>query len=778
MQGEQFILNGQPVVLRGVLNWGYAPPRVAPSLDEQQMRRELELARAYGFNMMKFCLWVPPQRYLELADELGMFTWMEYPTWHSKWTADQLPTLQREFAEFFRYDRNHPCVALRSLTCETGPSADLDVIRTLYDMCHEMIPGSIVEDDSSWISWNRVHDFYDDHPYGNNHTWVATLDGLKQHIAQRSTKPLVLGEAIAADTWTDPSQLIARVGEQRPFWLPRSLAGNQQWLTQRAQHHGPGGLAQLVTESKQYALLMRKYQVETYRREVPTGGYVVSVIRDIPLCSMGLVDYLGEPKWSPDDWSWHGATMLLLSTPHDRRSFASGERLPATISISHFGESTLEDSQLEITLRADNAELLQKVATKTVSAVTPGLHQLEPLDIALPEVTIPTPMTLSAKLQSPKTTVTNRWPLWLVPQPADVSDAVQWHDSCTDTLRTLLPSSAADSATPGDTLAGDKIVVAARFDQTLLDLLAAGRRVLLIPDGQKGSFPLRDEWFLRGAPYLPTHPLLQQIPRQLLLELQHFDLAGPVIPDVRYLDQIDPILMLWNNHDLDHVKTPGLIFETRVGQGRLLVSAVNHAGTGNAVGRWLLPALVEHLRSGPQPRHALTAQTLAFMRQKVDEQRIELASTPWQLRVDAENQGLQLGWHAADYQPDEQWKPIQIGRAWEGQGYPTLDGWAWYRRTERIPASWQGHQVFVSFEGVDDYYELYVNGQRAGSGGDIESRTTAFELRQSHDVTALVQPGKEAVIAIRVYDWYGAGGVFRPVTLSTASLNHGIEVLQ
>ena len=50
-----------------------------------------------------------------------MLTWIEYPTWHSKWTADQLPTLEKEFTEFFYYDRNHPSVLLRSLTCETGP---------------------------------------------------------------------------------------------------------------------------------------------------------------------------------------------------------------------------------------------------------------------------------------------------------------------------------------------------------------------------------------------------------------------------------------------------------------------------------------------------------------------------------------------------------------------------------------------------------------------------------------------------------------------------------
>ena len=92
---------------------------------------------------------------------------------------------------------------------------------------------------------------------------------------------------------------------------------------------------------------MRKYQIETYRREVPDGGYVVSVVRDVPSCSMGFIDYLGHPKWSAADWSWHGDTMLLLETEADRRSFAAGETFRATPLISHFGprESRMPDSR-------------------------------------------------------------------------------------------------------------------------------------------------------------------------------------------------------------------------------------------------------------------------------------------------------------------------------------------------------------------------------------------------------------------------------------------------
>lgn len=127
---------------------------------------------------------------------------------------------------------------------------------------------------------------------------------------------------------------------------------------------------------------------------------------------------------------------------------------------------------------------------------------------------------------------------------------------------------------------------------------------------------------------------------------------------------------------------------------------------------------------------------------------------------------------------DHDWKPIRVGVAWEGAGYPNLDGWAWYRTTVAIPESWRGSPIYFSIEGADDYYELYVNGKKAGSGGDIATRQTAFEMRASHDIRGLVKPGATAHLAVRVYDWYGAGGLFRPIYLSTAPIGDGAEMLK
>ncbi len=611
--GRQFRLNGRPLQIRGLLNWGYSPPLTAPSPGEAAWRSELEFARARGFNLMKFCLWVPPKRYLELADEMGMLTWMEYPTWHPKLTAEFLEPLRAEFGEFFDYDRNHPSIVLRSLTCETGSSADLKVIQSLYDLAKAAIPGAVVEDDSSWIGWNRVHDFYDDHPYGNNHTWVGTLQGFNPYILAHGLKPLVLGEAICADTWIDRDAIGKHLGSMRPWWAPVAFDEVPRWLERMQAVAGPGGIDQLRADSLSYGLLMRKFQAEAYRREVPYGGYVISVIRDIPRASMGLIDYLGEPKWSEADWCWQHDTICLLKTSSDGRSFAGGERLQGEILLSHFGQEAIADGRLEVTLEtADRGKTpMQRCEENGIQQNVGTLATRLALDWPLPETPVPIRLVIRTTLTTSGAVFCNEWPIWVVPAPTTQTErGVQVHEALREDWRKeLFPG--APGYRGGNT---DAIVVASRFDDDLIHFLQGGGRVLLLPDGQKAGFPLSDHWFLRGAPYVPDSVVTAKVPRDLLVELQHFDLAGEIVPDIQYIEGIDPILMLWDTHDLTTVKTHGLIFETRVGQGRLLVSAVRHGGKENAAGRWLLHMLLEHLRSGARPKHTLPNDVRTYLK--------------------------------------------------------------------------------------------------------------------------------------------------------------------
>ena len=55
--------------------------------------------------------------------------------------------------------------------------------------------------------------------------------------------------------------------------------------------------------------------------------------------------------------------------------------------------------------------------------------------------------------------------------------------------------------------------------------------------------------------------------------------------------------------------------------------------------------------------------------------------------------------------------------------------------------------------------------------GNIERKETAFETRLSIDISKHVEPGKPLLIAVAVYDLVGAGGIFRPVTITSTPLS-------
>jgi hypothetical protein len=721
VNGTQLLLNDEPLHVRGVLNWGYYPSRLEPNPSEEAWRADLRRIKTRGFNLMKCCLWVPPTRLLEIADEEGVLIWMEYPTWHPQLMEKHLPDLKREFEEFFAHVRNHPCVILHSLTCETGPSADISVLKELTARCKAMIPGAIVEDDSSWIEWNRVTDFYDDHPYGNNHTWIKTMHRLRDYKAL-GQKPLLLGEAIAADTWT-PSNLNRPSSTKiKPYWWPWHSPANANWLRWMREAGHEVDEVQLEKDSKRYAMLMRKYHIETFRREVPDGGYVVSVIRDFPLAAMGLVDYMGHDKWPADEWSWHGESILTLDT-YAQKNERDCQRSQHDIIARIMPVGTVpKNAKWSIVADADDrigkgplAESSNDVIGVTVSAP------------------VPTRVMIKATLSdNDKPIATNAWPMWILPRPRRKPIGV---------------------------------MVAQHLDSMLLDQLEGGARVLLLPDNGPGSPPLQSHWFLRGGPVVFPHPALPGLHHDFFVETQHFDLASDVIPNFWYLDEIDPILSLWDTHDIRDVRNHALAFSTRVGNGRLLVSALRHDGENNAAGQWLQSEFMHYLATGPEPRKALSPETIAGIRRKLAEQKLELGGNQiWKFNPDPKDEGLAKGWHNTEFNSSD-WADIKIDRCWEAQGYPDLDGWAWYRLKVTIPKSFEGGDVYLKFTGVDDYYDLYVNGTKAGTGGDIPNKKTAFDEVKSHKITSLVKPGEPITIAVRVFDWGGSGGIFRPVTL-------------
>jgi hypothetical protein len=152
---------------------------------------------------------------------------------------------------------------------------------------------------------------------------------------------------------------------------------------------------------------------------------------------------------------------------------------------------------------------------------------------------------------------------------------------------------------------------------------------------------------------------------------------------------------------------------------------------------------------------------------RIDPEMIISLDGEWLFKTDPKNVGVKDKWFLDNYQTDG-WSPILSGEYWEKQGYDEYDGYAWYKKDVFIPKSWKGASPGIIFGGVDDAYELYINGKRIASFGTLTSDSssvfntvTTFLLDKN-----TLKPGKLNQITMRVYDFWGSGGIIkRPMIL-------------
>lgn len=116
-------------------------------------------------------------------------------------------------------------------------------------------------------------------------------------------------------------------------------------------------------------------------------------------------------------------------------------------------------------------------------------------------------------------------------------------------------------------------------------------------------------------------------------------------------------------------------------------------------------------------------------------------------------------WRSKYIDERENWNFLTIPGAWEQNGFPLLDGFAWYRIRFRIPAELRNDSLLLVISGIDDADETFLNGVMVGKTGsfppDFRSEMHSLRvyplprfLREEHNL-----------LAIRVYDAGDRGGI-------------------
>lgn len=173
IQADRFVLNGRPFPLVMVLDQGYWPESGLTAPSDEALRKDVELAKAMGFNGVRKHQKIEDPRYLYWADTLGLLVWEEMPSAY-RYTRESIRRLTQEWEAIIARDRSHPCIVAWVPFNESWGVPDLPdspaqrhFVQALYHLTKTLDPTRPVIGNDGWESIATdiigIHD-YDESP--------------------------------------------------------------------------------------------------------------------------------------------------------------------------------------------------------------------------------------------------------------------------------------------------------------------------------------------------------------------------------------------------------------------------------------------------------------------------------------------------------------------------------------------------------------------------------------------------------------------------------------
>ena len=172
VDGNHFVLNGRPYQLRLILDQGYWAESGLTAPDDAALKRDVELAKAMGFNGVRMHQKIADPRYLYWADHLGLLVWTEMPSAY-RFTTSSIQRTTREWMAVIERDYSHPCVIAWVPFNESwgvpnlpNSAAERHYVRGLFHLTKTLDPTRPVVGNDGWESVATdiigIHDYDSD----------------------------------------------------------------------------------------------------------------------------------------------------------------------------------------------------------------------------------------------------------------------------------------------------------------------------------------------------------------------------------------------------------------------------------------------------------------------------------------------------------------------------------------------------------------------------------------------------------------------------------------
>lgn len=615
-RGTHFTINGRTTLLRGRHDAGAFPLTGHPPMDLAGWLAYLGLAREYGLNHVRFHTWTPPEAAFQAADRLGIYLQPELPFWGT-FDAGVRDFLMPEAEAMLRAYGNHPSFVMLTLANEAG--GDRAVMNQMVVRLRQLDGRRLYSDGCNNVLWDVRHQptndfwvtaktrtpaqgerqvaargsFYFGDGYDGVVQWGAAQTRSDLSAAVEGLPVPVIGHETGQYTvYPDFREIAKYTGVTRP----RNLEHFRDALARRGRLEQADAF---FRASGALAASLYQEEIELALRTAGMGGFQLLDLQDYPgqgTALVGMLDAFMDSKGlvTPERWREFCGPVVPLAR-FDHYCWTSGQTYIADLELAHYGAADLRSaSTLWRMVTADGREVVHGVFGPA-DLEQGGLRMLGRVEVKLPALPAPVRCELIVSVEAGATRVSNRWPLWVFPEAKKPEPSPRIH-------------------------------VVRAFDAETKALLAAGARVVLMPDQANRGATVRgayatDFWcwpMFNSSPGTmgllidPEHPALAQFPtarhsERLWSRIAHA--AWPVILAGTNAD-FRPIVQVIDN--LQRNELIGLIFEGRVGPGSLLVIACDLRELGDAPEvRQLWTDLLAYAASPAfEPRQVLTVAEL------------------------------------------------------------------------------------------------------------------------------------------------------------------------
>lgn len=566
--GTQFTINGRTTFLRGTLECAIFPRTGYPPTDVAAWMRIFSICRSYGLNHMRFHSWCPPDAAFEAADRSGFYLQVECSSWANQGVTvgDGKGIDQYLYAESERMVKtygNHPSFCMMAYGNEPAGKHQKSFLTAFMQYWQHKDPRRLYTTAAGW-------------PVVEESDYNSTSDPRIQHWGEGLKSVINIypprGDYDWRDTirkWNHPtvSHEIGQWCVYPDFSEIKKYDGvlkarNFEIFRDRLEQNGMGRLADsFLLASGKLQTLCYKADIEAALRTPGFGGFQLLDLHDFPGQGTALVGVL-NPFWEDKGYvnaagfsRFCNAVVPLARMP--KFVYLNNELLEVPVEIVNFGAAPLQ--AVPAWQLADTAGRV--IAEGRLPAATVGIGNGRQLGIIKQSLGN---ITTAARLQLTVTVggYRNSWDLFVYPARLPEPEA------------NVLVTQKLDAAALKQLQDGGNV---------LLTLAAGSVRMGKGAEVKAGfsSIFWNTAWTKGQPPHTlgilcnPLHPALQCFPTQYHSNWQWCDAFthGNVIRLDAFSVPLTPLVRVID--DWVTARPLALLFECRVGKGRLLVSGID-----------------------------------------------------------------------------------------------------------------------------------------------------------------------------------------------------------